>query len=89
MLDRFLRGLAITTRCTQDVEDLLSVALESPRGGSLERETTRETTRKLCLRAVQQTAADGCKPRHGRDDRKRERSFSGLRRELPPSARRT
>ena len=24
------------------------------------------------------TAADGCKPRHGRDDRKRERSFSGL-----------
>ena len=25
------------------------------------------------------TAADGCKPRHGRDDRKRERSFSGLR----------
>ena len=23
------------------------------------------------------TAADGCKPRHGRDDRKRERSFSG------------
>ena len=29
------------------------------------------------------TAADGCKPRHGRDDRKRERSFSGLRRELP------
>ncbi len=26
------------------------------------------------------TAADGCKPRHGRDDRKRERSFSGLRR---------
>ena len=27
------------------------------------------------------TAADGCKPRHGRDDRKRERSFSGLRQE--------
>ena len=25
------------------------------------------------------TAADGCKPRHSRDDRKRERSFSGLR----------
>ena len=25
------------------------------------------------------TAAGGCKPRHGRDDRKRERSFSGLR----------
>ena len=25
------------------------------------------------------TAADGFKPRHGRDDRKRERSFSGLR----------
>ena len=25
------------------------------------------------------TAADGCKPRHGREDRKRERSFSGLR----------
>ena len=25
------------------------------------------------------TAADGCKPRHGRGDRKRERSFSGLR----------
>ena len=25
------------------------------------------------------TAADGCKPRRGRDDRKRERSFSGLR----------
>ena len=25
------------------------------------------------------TAADGRKPRHGRDDRKRERSFSGLR----------
>jgi hypothetical protein len=25
-------------------------------------------------------AADGCKPRHGRDDRKRERSFSGLKR---------
>ena len=24
------------------------------------------------------TAADGCKPRHGRGDRKRERSFSGL-----------
>ena len=24
------------------------------------------------------TAADGCKPRHGRVDRKRERSFSGL-----------
>ena len=24
------------------------------------------------------TAADGCKPRHGRDDRKRERSSSGL-----------
>ena len=24
------------------------------------------------------TAADGCKPRHGREDRKRERSFSGL-----------
>ena len=24
------------------------------------------------------TAAGGCKPRHGRDDRKRERSFSGL-----------
>ena len=24
------------------------------------------------------TAADGCKSRHGRDDRKRERSFSGL-----------
>ena len=23
------------------------------------------------------TAADGCKPRHGRGDRKRERSFSG------------
>ena len=29
------------------------------------------------------TAADGCKPRHGRDDRKRERSFSGLR-VVPP-----
>ena len=28
------------------------------------------------------TAADGCKPRHGRDDRKRERSFSGLRQEI-------
>ena len=28
------------------------------------------------------TAADGCKPRHGRDDRKRERSFSGLRPKL-------
>ena len=27
------------------------------------------------------TAADGCKPRHGRDDRKRERSFSGLSKE--------
>ena len=27
------------------------------------------------------TAADGCKPRHGRGDRKRERSFSGLSRE--------
>ena len=26
------------------------------------------------------TAADGCKPRHGRGDRKRERSFSELRR---------
>ena len=26
------------------------------------------------------TAADGCKPLHGRGDRKRERSFSGLRR---------
>ena len=25
------------------------------------------------------TAADGLKPRHGRDDRKRERSFNGLR----------
>ena len=25
------------------------------------------------------TAADGCKPRHGRDDRKRERSVSGIR----------
>ena len=25
------------------------------------------------------TAADGCKPRHGRDDMKWERSFSGLR----------
>ena len=30
------------------------------------------------------TAADGCKHRHGRDDRKRERSFSGLR--APPRA---
>ena len=29
------------------------------------------------------TAADGCKPRHGRDDRKRERSFSGLRTKKP------
>ena len=29
------------------------------------------------------TAADGCKPRHGRDDRKRERSFSGLSCEVP------
>ena len=29
------------------------------------------------------TAADGCKPRHGRDDRKRERSFSGLSTDLP------
>ena len=44
----------------------------------------RETTRKLCLRAAQQTAADGCKSRHGhgREDRKRERSFSGLRKDL-------
>ena len=41
------------------------------------RENLRETTRKLCLRAAQQQA--GAKPRHGRDDRKRERSFSGLR----------
>ena len=31
------------------------------------------------------TAADGCKPRHGRDDRKRERSFSGLRIEIDVS----
>ena len=33
-------------------------------------------------------AADGCKPRHGRCDRKRERSYSGLRSELdrgPPT----
>ena len=30
------------------------------------------------------TAADGCKPRHGRDDRKRERSFSGLSQLDPP-----
>ena len=28
------------------------------------------------------TAADGCKPRHGRGDRKRERSFSGLRSQM-------
>ena len=31
------------------------------------------------------TAADGCKPRHGRGDRKRERSFSGLREIKPDS----
>ena len=31
------------------------------------------------------TAAGGCKPRHGRDDRKRERGFSGLR--PPPGLR--
>ena len=28
-------------------------------------------------------AAGGCKPRHGRVDRKRERSFSGLRARFP------
>ena len=32
------------------------------------------------------TAADGCKPRHGRDDRKRERSFSGLSNRAKPFA---
>ena len=34
-----------------------------------------ETTRQLCLRAAKQQGAGGCKPRHGRGDRKRERSF--------------
>ena len=35
------------------------------------------------------TAADGCKPRHGRDDRKRERSFSGLREKTDKTLRNT
>ena len=41
------------------------------------RETRRKTTRQLCHQGHK--AAGGCKPCHSRGDRKRERSFSGLR----------
>ena len=41
------------------------------------RETRRKTTRQLCHQGHK--AAGGFKPCHSRGDRKRERSFSGLR----------
>ena len=43
------------------------------------KETMRERDYQATLPQGRRTAAEGCKPRHGRDDRKRERSFiSGL-----------
>ena len=50
-------------------------ALYSPHYVNTERDHERDYQAAL---PQGRTAADGCKPRHGRDDRKRERSFSGL-----------